>query len=185
MHIYTCIYVSQNPGNWDENSQKARTSLSIWSPAGKLGEGVSLKSSCTSFGVVWLCSPTVGRELRGPGLYPCSRNTECCSETVLCYKTALENQKCKSESPQTEEETEVGLLFHKLVVWHCGYFIKLKDFFGTASVLVTIWGLTGALRTSLPLTRAAWLLSTGKCFSPGPSNLCCQLSYKPSLFRWR
>lgn len=39
---------------------KARTSLSICSPTGKLREGVSLKSSCTSFRVVWLCSPTVG-----------------------------------------------------------------------------------------------------------------------------
>lgn len=38
---------------------KARTSLSICSPTGKLREAVSLKSSCTSFRVVWLRSPTV------------------------------------------------------------------------------------------------------------------------------
>ena len=49
---------------------------------------------------------------------------------LKCYKIVLES---KSESPQTGEATEIGLLFHRLVAWYCGYSRKLKDFFGTVS----------------------------------------------------
>lgn len=56
IHIYVCL-TKASELRW--KLSKARTSLSICSPTGKLREAVSLKSSCTSFRVVWLCSPTV------------------------------------------------------------------------------------------------------------------------------